>query len=454
MAKTVEIDISPKYDLAAQINAAAGIKAGKDAPFLFPEDFGIKLVIVCDENSDIAKKLKKDPVLLQLFFDAFNKHNGEVEKARKDLARKFGDGLAACNDMVKKGNILEAQAAFAKYFTKEIFELNSTALCAAMEKNASDEWEALKKAKSDYRNYKLKVAAKFGVITVGIGVNVGVNVAVIASSGFHFGAGIFLSAAGLLRSTVALAKLTADCFQGVDSAIGEAVDVMCNITKKKARPAWVSNVELLSETIVNEVVSELVGAGEFFDTVKKCQHKVTLARNKLNGTKVALHKLSESVQKALDAQDEIKNKLAILQSAGALATIPAKYRFDPAKLAKSEKKLNKAITKCADAAEAFQRRSDRLDMVEDLLKKLKKEPSEKVTEALRFATAGAMKALILAATLATMDFSSVADLASVSVDMGLTAFDKASEIGLSMMEKADLDLVTSSPVFKAGAVAS
>lgn len=448
MAKTVEYDISPKWNLAALINAAAGAKPG-EAAYVFPEQFQIRMLIVCDEKGDLDNKLKKDPVFLQELYDAFNEPDGTVDKAKGVLVKKFGDALAAINGFVKAGRLEEAQKAFESYFSAQIFDLNAKELCTAIEKSAEAKWAKLVKAKSEYRRYKFKIVVSYGVLVGGLAVNIGVNVATIASAGFHFGAGIVLSAYGFVKTCIALSKLTADCFRGVDAAIDDAFNVLLNVQKKKDRGKVLGNAEILTETIANQVVGMLTAMPDFFDTVAKCEEKTTLARNKMNGTKVALHALGEKVQKAIEAQEKLQTKLAILQAADPGAKIPAKYRFDPKQLAKNQKKLDKLLEECTAAGEAFAKRDANLVKIEAALKELKKQKSSKATEGLRLATMGLLTLVALGAGLATVDFSSVPHLVSFGTEVGWVVLDKGSELGMAAMEKLHVDLVLNSAEFKA-----
>ena len=66
----------------------------------------------------------------------------------------------------------------------------------------------------------------------------------------------------------------------------------------------------------------------------------------------------------------------------------------------------------------------------------------------------AMKALLLAASVATMDFSSVADAVSVGFDLGCTAVDAGNDVALAAMEKLEISHVLSTSEFKAFAQTS
>ena len=57
MAKNVEHDFSPGFDLAKEINDEAGIKPTEYAPYRFPVEFQIKMFIICTEKGDLDKAL-------------------------------------------------------------------------------------------------------------------------------------------------------------------------------------------------------------------------------------------------------------------------------------------------------------------------------------------------------------------------------------------------------------
>ncbi len=454
MAKNVEHDFSPGFDLAKEINDEAGIKPTEYAPYRFPVEFQIKMFIICTEKGDLDKALHNDPVLLQEIRDVVSAEDGPVAAKRKALIKAFGGALEDINTIAKKGQLQEAKELFENAFSEKTFKLHADPICELMVAGAEKRWKAIVKAKAGYSRYQFQTAAKFVILTGGIVVTVGVNVAVIASSGFHFGAGIALSAYGLARTSAALLKLTIQCFQGVDSAIEDTLRVLARVEKKKKRSDWISTPELLAETIFNAIGNELSGLGEFFDTVKKAQHKAELARNKLYGTKVALHRLSEKLNALMKEQDAIATKLAILQAAGALDSIPKKYRFNPAKMVETQKKVTKLFKQVKVAYKAYEERDAKLADAEQALEALAKLKSSKVIGVVHTGTVVAMKALLLAASVATMDFSSVADAVSVGFDLGCTAVDAGNDVALAAMEKLEISHVLSTSEFKAFAQTS
>ncbi|MBL8633199.1 MAG: hypothetical protein JNM40_08230 [Myxococcales bacterium] len=433
MAKTVEHELYRTSDLAEKINAAA-----KNTDFFaFPESYQIRLVLECDEKSDINKALQADPRLHQEIIDAIQNHKGTAKKELKKLIEKFGAALEDINKFAAQGRLEEADAAFARYFSQEVFTSNSQVAIDAMVNDAKSAWENLCKVKTAYRKYQIRIVANYTIITAGIAVNVGINVAVIASSGFHFGAGTVLSVLGLIRSTMSLARLTVNCFKSVDTAIKEAMDALLSVQKKKDRK-WLGNIELFTETMANELADELLKLPGFFDTIKKVEEKVELARNKLNGTEIQLHTLAESIQKTIEAQDQMLEKLEIMRTAGALETIPKKLRFDRDKLIANQNKLTKLLKKNEKKDTEFKIRKKALDDIERQLVELQKHTSTKITEATRLALSGTLKAINLGVSLATMDFSAATDIASLSIDLGLTGIDKGTDAVLKLAEKLKL----------------
>lgn len=433
MAKPVEYELYRTSDLADRINTAAN----KTDFFKFPESYQIRLVLECDEKSEIAKALQDDPRLHQEIIDAITNHKGTAKKELKKLIEKFGGALEDINQFAEQGRLEEADAAFAAFFKEEIFTINSKPAIDAMVSDAKAAWDNLCKTKTAYKKYQIRIVASYTIITAGIAANVGVNVAVIASSGFHFGAGIVLSALGLIRSTMSLARLTVNCFKSVDTAIKEALEALLSVQKKKSHK-WIGNAELFTETMANELADELLKLPGFFDTIKKVEEKVELARNKLNGTEIQLHTLAESIQKTIEAQDRMLDKLEIMRTAGALETIPKKLRFDKNKLIENQAKLKKLLHKNEVKDTKFKLRTKVLEDIESQLAELQKHTSAKITEATRLALSATLKAINIGVSLATMDFSAATDIASLSVDLGLTGLDKGVDVALKLAEKLKL----------------
>lgn len=433
MAKTVEYELYRTSDLADRINAVAK----KTNFFEFPESYQIRLVLECDEKSDINKALKEDPRLHQEIIDAITSHKGTASKELKKLVDKFGGALEDINQFAEQGKVEEADQAFTRFFNQDIFISNCQPVIDAMVNDAKAAWDNLCKTKTAYKRYQIRIVANYTIITAGIAVNIGVNAAVIASSGFHFGAGTVLSVLGLIRSTMSLAKLTVNCFKSVDTAIKEALDALLSVQKKKDRK-WIGNAELFTETMANELADELLKLPGFFDTIKKVEEKVELARSKLNGTEIQLHTLAESIQKTIEAQDRMLEKLEIMRNAGALETIPKKLRFDSKKLVEDQAKLKKLLNKNEVKDTKFKLRTKVLGDIERQLAELQKHTSSKATEAARLALSGTLKAINLGVSLATMDFSAAADIASLSVDLGLTGLDKSVDGALKLAEKLKL----------------
>lgn len=433
MAKTVEYELYRTTDLAEKINAAA-----KNTDFFaFPESYQIRLVLQCDEKSDIHKALEEDPRLHQEIIDSIKNHKGTTKKELKKLIEKFGAALEDINKFATQGRLEEANEAFARYFNEEIFVSNSQAAIDAMVNDAKAAWDNLCKVKTAYKKYVIRIVANYTIITAGVAANVGINVAVIATSGFHFGAGTVLSVLGLIRSTMSLARLTVNCFKSVDTAVKEAMDALLSVQKKKDRK-WLGNIELFTETMANELADELLKLPGFFDTIKKVEEKVDLARNKLNGTEIQLHTLAESIQKTMEAQDKMLEKLEIMKNAGALETIPKKLRFDKDKLVANQRKLEKLLKKNEIKDTKFKILKTALDDIESKLGELQKHTSSKITEGTRLALSGTLKAINLGISLATMDFSSATDIASLSIDIGLTGIDKGTDAALKLAEKLKL----------------
>lgn len=429
----VTYDIYRSSGLAADINK----KAGSTVPYSFPEEFQLVLTLEGSDSAKLVREFEKNPLLRQQFIDKLNDKKSNSRKEYNALVERFADGIEALNALAAKGELEGAQSNFNNLYSAKSFEHNAKATIEAMEADAQSVWDHLKTTNSKYTAYKINLAVRFTLITGGVALNVGVNVAVIATSGFHFGAGLVLSAVGLWKSTTAMAQLMINSLKGVDRALKEAMEIFLSVSKKKER-GWFGKTELLTEEIANSFATELLGLPAFFDTLSQAKEKVELARNKFNGSELRLHAFAKKIQRTAEKLDEIDEKLKILQKAGALETIPKKMRFNPAELAKTQDKMHKLLQKNWLKQEIFVLRKNVLEQLERDIAALAKHRTAGGTEVARKATVVVLKGLNIGLSLATMDFTSVTDVIAFGVDLGIQAVDAASEPITDAFANADI----------------
>jgi predicted nuclease with TOPRIM domain len=289
----------------------------------------------------------------------------------------------------------------------------------------------------EYRNYKFKVVTKYVFITGGIALNISVNAITIATAGFHFGAGTVISIIGLARSTIALARLTADCFRDVDSAIKDALEVYLSISKNENKK--LSTGRHLTAALINAFTEELTSLPAFFDTLPKATEKLKLAQNKFLGTEVALYALSTKIAKVNQKIDRLKARLEVLKNTPAFEQIPKRTRFDPAKLAASEKRLEKLQAEYEVADTAFKMRRNILNDLSKNLAELEKE--HKWTPRAAKAFGLILKVVDTAVGLAVVDFTSVADVAAETLALGFEGAEFVGSKVIKAIEKREIDIV-------------
>lgn len=431
----VNLELYRTEGLGDEINKKAGVTAA--SVYKFPANFEIIIELEVDESKDaVFKSYFENERTKEKVHDACIHPKSLGLKAKNKLVNDYSGGIANLNDFAAAGRLDEADDAYNKLFTAALFQQHVQNVSDEMEKDIEAYWDARRKEHREYKAYKLKMAGKIGFTSAGIALNVGVNAVVIATSGFHFGAGTVLSIIGLSKSIITLADIAIDLLKGVDTAVNEAINVFATVlndhNKKNDGKAWkhFGNAKQFTETMINQAVTDLLALPKFFDTLDKAKEKLSLAESKLAGSGVALDKLGKKITKT-------KNRIAALETRINQAAIQAKdlrtpkeMKLDMKKLVKTKRQLEILEAKISSKDDLYLQRQAALMNVREGIKQVSKD--HKITEASRRGLSILLLGLQTAASIATMDFTSLMSVGATVADIGLTvtsaAYEKAVDL--------------------------
>ena len=407
---------------ASDVNKEAG------APLIYkcPEDFRLELVLRFKENDKILKNLEKDPLLHQQMVDAFIK-NKDYQLLVKFLgtALKAVNQIAnAANDADGDGEADDGSAEFARWFSEASLKKDVEPLLQKLADAGGVVWTNYCKTKGEYTKYKVKIVAQFALISAGMATSVAINVALLATSHFHFGAGSVIGIVGLAKSTVELIGLVVSCMKSVDTAIEEALETFLTVEKDLKSGSVKGEIKQAAKEVADVLFARIVGTGAGLKTLSNAQKKLTLAEKKMLGTELALHTLSKKIQKTIEKIDRLQAQIKEHEKTPLAERIDkGKLGFDLIKIGKLEGKLNQQLKSMQIAQDMFAIRKNLINSMRPQLDELIKvhKNQQRAVEVL----SGMLAALEIAGKLATTDFTAIADLVGVSADAAVLVADKA-----------------------------
>lgn len=403
-------------NFASEVNKEAG------SPVLYkcPEDFRLELVLRFKENDKILKSLEKDPLLHQAMVDAFIKN-----KDYQQLIKFLGAGLKAVNQIASTSEDPDAgQAEFESWFSEASLKKDVEPILQKLADAGGAVWTQYCQTKGEYTKYKVKVAAQFALISAGMATSVAINVALLATSQFHFGAGSVIGIVSLAKSAVELLGLVVDCLKSVDTAIEDALAAFLTVHSDLKKKKLKGEAKQIAKEVADTLFEHVVGVSSGLKTLSSAQKKLTLAEKKMLGAELALHTLSKKIQKTIDKIDKLQEEIKEHEKTPLAERVDkGKLGFDLIKLGKMEAKLHQQLKSMDVAQDMFAMRKNLITSTRTQLDELIK--SHKNQQRAVEVLSGMLTLLEIAGKLATTDFTAIGDLAGVAADATALVADKA-----------------------------
>lgn len=403
-------------NFASEVNK----EAGSSLIYKCPDDFRLELVLRFKENDKILKNLEKDPLLHQAMVDAFIKN-----KDYQQLIKFLGTALKAINQIASTSDDPDAgEAEFARWFSEASLKKDVEPILQKLADAGGTVWTHYCKTKGEYTKYKVKIAAHFALVSAGMATSVAINIALLATSEFHFGAGSVIGIVGLAKSTVELIGLVVDCLKSVDTAIEEALETFLAVHGDLKKKKLKGEAKQIAKEVADTLFEHVVGVSGGLKTLSNAQKKLTLAEKKMLGSELALHTLSKKIQKTIDKIDKLQAQIKEHEKTPLAERVDkGKLGFDLIKIGKLEAKLHQQLKSMDVAQDMFSIRKNLISSMRPQLDELIKthKNQQRAVEVL----SGMLTALEIAGKLATTDFTAIADLVGVAADAAALVADKA-----------------------------
>jgi methyl-accepting chemotaxis protein len=252
-------------------------------------DFRIEV----DLPREIEKEAEKDPLLQQEFKDEAKK---VYEKATSETAKKLKafDGLF--EDMINKGanpKEVEKQVDTVNSVIRNDMKMYEQAAEQAVEKA----WKDLHAKRKEWKSFKIKVGCSIAATLAGLAV----SIAAMATSPFSGGAGAALGIVGFIKAGVKLTQDIAKLAMDIEDA-KKQVETHLKLVEKAAQSKGLYAANEVSAAVLQEFLGvsqpSIKTAGSAMDTLKGKHAKLI----------VDVHDLSQTLAKALDAQDKLEKE--------------------------------------------------------------------------------------------------------------------------------------------------
>jgi hypothetical protein len=313
-----------------------------------PLDFSIGVTV--DEG--FYKKLAADPRLQEV-----------MRQGLKDQYEVLTQTLAAMFDVANArifAHIDDPVDAYQKALAESQEKIKK--ITDNMVKSAAVAWKAYFKDQKEYLKYEVKIVAKLTIGTLSLTA----NIALLATTPFHFGIGTTLGIIGLAKTSSSMIQTIRNTMKDAESVLEETMKIYMKLTAggkdKGAHSNWKRKAQDYTAEIVNGI-AEAVLAISPLPSLTKLQNKLELSHNKVLGVNNDLVVIAKKINKQLEKIDKVQE--AQKKKAGGLELTEKELKYSKKNLDKLETDLARLL----ENSDKVNERYERLKGISEVLKK-------------------------------------------------------------------------------------